>query len=104
MKSIIRWTAEEEEILVQAVKANPQNLSQAFRNASEQLPFRTYASVALRWYRRLNNPESPHYIGTCFVLLSSNKKSINSKVDNTQTKTTKNKISIWKKIKKLLGI
>lgn len=32
-----RWTKEEEEILVQAVKANPHNLSKAFREVAEKL-------------------------------------------------------------------
>ena len=47
-----RWTKEEEEILVQAVKANPDNLQKVFREVAYVIE-RAAASVSSRYYLKL---------------------------------------------------
>ena len=41
MAKRVKWTDEEDEILVQAVKANIHNKAQAFREAAEKVPHNT---------------------------------------------------------------
>lgn len=95
-----KWTKEEEEILVQAVKANPHNLSKVFREVAEQLG-RTEGSVGIRWYGKLKKDS------LCFVTISSNNQLKNGKNydaelghTNTPTKTSK---TLWEKIKTLFN-
>lgn len=95
-----RWTKEEEEILVQAVKANPHNLAKTFREVAEQLG-RTEGSVEFRWYDKLKKAS------LCFVTISSNNQLRNGKNydselghTNTPTKTSK---TLWEKIKTLFN-
>lgn len=105
MANYKRWTKEEDEILVQAIKANPHNKAEVFRSLTGKLG-RTESAIAYRWYSYLSNPESKHYVGCMFTLLS-----VASKLDNrtinregvhvTPTKTPK---GLWSKIKKLLGL
>lgn len=45
-----RWTKEEDEILVQAISARPQNLSKCFIAAAEQIG-RTAKAAEFRWYK-----------------------------------------------------
>lgn len=68
-----RWTKEEEEILVQAVKANPHNLEKVFRETSVKLN-RTPAALHHRWTNHLKNQS------VCFITVSSKKKLNNGKV------------------------
>lgn len=49
-----RWTKEEEEILVQAVKANPDNLQKVFREVAYVIE-RAAASVSSRYYLKLKD-------------------------------------------------
>jgi hypothetical protein len=100
-----RWTKQEDKILVQAIKANPQNRAKAFKIASKKLD-RTVYACTYRWYSYLSNPESKHYVGCMFTLLGHT-----SKLDNRTVSTENYHISskplekgIWGKIKKLLGI
>lgn len=95
-----RWTKEEEEILVQAVKANPHNLSKAFREVAAQLD-RTEAAVSRQWYTktRLNS--------ICFVTVSQGTEFKNGKnyvpmSGHTNTPSASNK-TLWGKLKALLG-
>jgi hypothetical protein len=94
-----KWTKEEEVILVQAVKANPHNLSKAFREVAEKLD-RTDRAVSHQWYNktRINS--------VCFITVSQNKKLKNGKnyVPNCRHNnppTTSNK-TLWEKLKTLL--
>lgn len=93
-----RWTKEEEETLVQAVKANPQNLSLAFKLVAKSLN-RTPNAVQFKWYDKVKKDS------ICFVTISQSKKLKNGKVSTQQSKNTplKSTKSIWIKIKKLLG-
>lgn len=100
-----RWTKEEDEILVQAVEANPHNKSQAFREASEKVG-RSVKCCSNRWYQALSNPTSKHYVGCMFTMVGAASKLDNRTVNRdgahiTPTKTPK---GLWSKIKKLLGL
>lgn len=106
MAKFNRWTKEEDEILVQAIKANPHNRLEAFRQAATKLETRDTKSCSNRWYGALSNPENKAYVGCMFTMLG-----ISSRLDNrtsnvegvhiTPTKSTK---TIWNKIKKFLGL
>lgn len=52
-----RWTKEEEEILVQAVKANPNNLQKVFREVAYVIE-RAASSVSSRYYLKLKESTS----------------------------------------------
>ncbi|MBQ1930500.1 MAG: SANT/Myb domain-containing protein [Bacteroidales bacterium] len=95
-----RWTKEEEEILGQAIKANPHNLSKAFREVAGQLG-RTEEAVSRQWYTktRINS--------ICFVTVSQGKELKNGKnyvpmSGHTKTPSASNK-TLWEKLKALLG-
>lgn len=100
-----RWTKEEDKILVKAVKANPHNKAKAFREAAKKVNH-SAKCCSNRWYNYLSNPESKHYVGCMFTLLSAASKLDNRTVNRegvhaTPTKTPK---GLWSKIKKLLGL
>ena len=100
-----RWTREEDEILVQAIKANPHNKAQAFKIAAEKVNH-SEASCASRWYARLSNPTNKNYVGCMFTMIGAASKLDNRTVNRegghvTPTKTPK---GLWSKIKKLLSL
>ena len=107
MKERKRWTAEEDKILVQAIKANPQNKEEAFRKVAKKTN-RSSASCSQRWYSILSNPYHKKYVGCAFTLVSSRKKSINrtTYVDSKDNihKPEKLKSGLWNKIKQLLNL
>lgn len=91
---------EEEEIIVKAIKANPHNLSEAFREAAKKLG-RTENAVSYRWYTktRLNS--------VCFITVSQSKEFKNGKnyIPNSGHINSPTSLSktLWEKIKTLLG-
>lgn len=95
-----KWTKREEEILVQAVKANPHNLSRAFRIAAIKLD-RTAGAVKIQWYTKTRTNSF------CFVTISQDKEFKNGKnyvpmSRHTKTPNVSNK-TLWEKLKALLG-
>ena len=93
-----RWTKEEEEILVQAVKANPHNLEEAFRQVSKEVN-RTVEAIRNKWYRKMKHTSK------CFITISSEKQMINGKnytSGNSSSPVTTIK-ALWEKLKTLLG-
>ena len=93
-----RWTKEEEEILVQAVKANPHNLEEAFRKVAKQTG-RTAKAIHHRWYRKMKHNSR------CFITISSEKQMINGKnytSRNSSSPVTTIKI-LWEKLKNLIN-
>lgn len=92
-----KWTSEEDQILVQAIKANPHNLSLCFRKVAETLD-RTVVGVHYRWYYVLKKSSK------CFITLSETKKLENGKVilPNMYDYSTKTSKTLWQKIKALL--
>lgn len=102
-----RWTEEEDNILVQAIKANPHNLSKVFKELYEtSLSHRTYKAIQYRWYYVLNNPYNKKYVGCLFTTIGLRSRYDNKKVYNIKSNTepVKHKVSIWNKIKSLLKI
>jgi aspartyl aminopeptidase len=100
MKRKNGWTKEEEEILVQAIKANPQNLREAFREVAIKLD-RSVDAVKQRWYTKTR------LTSVCFITVSQETKFKNGKhfVPNSghvNSPDTSNK-PLWARIKALLG-
>lgn len=100
-----KWTKEEDEILVQAVKANPHNKTQAFRETALKVNHSIYC-CSNRWYGILSNPNNKNYVGCCFAMVGNNSKLGNRTVNRqgVHVKPTKSSLTIWSKIKKLLGL
>ena len=102
-----RWTEEENELLVQAVKDNFNNLTQAFNQVANTTN-RTVKSVSGHWYAELSNPMSKQYIGSvCFIGFSEKKSNINRKnyIPNKSIIKPQGMIkSLWNKIIKLFII
>lgn len=106
MAKRIKWTAEEDEILVQAIKANPHNRQEAFKQAVAKLETRDVKSCANRWYGILSNPKNKAYVGCVFTMIgvSSRLDNRTSNVENAHITPIKSTKTIWSKIKKLLGL
>lgn len=100
-----RWTKEEDEILVQAVKANPHNKAQAFKIAASKVNH-SETSCASRWYARLSNPNNKNYAGCMFTMVGATSKFDNRTVNRKGVRITPTNIKkgLWNKIKALLGI
>ena len=97
-----RWTKEEEEILVQAISANPHNLSEALRTASNTIN-RSFKACQFHWYEVLSPKNNPNKIGISFVSIGPNtiyKNRKNSGVSTVQPE----KSTIWSRIKRLLKL
>jgi hypothetical protein len=106
MTKRVLWTKEEDEILVQAIKANPHNKQEAFREAASKLPLRDTISCQNRWYGILSNPHNKHYVGCLFTMIGRVSRLDNRNIykDNSATLPIPMKVSMWTKIKKLLGL
>lgn len=102
-----RWTAEEDNMIVQAVKDNFDNLQKGFREVAEKLG-RTTRAVSNRWYLALSNPSSKAYVGSsCFIGFGTDKRYLNRKnyrEGYSKQEPEKSAPSFWSKILKLLGI
>lgn len=88
------WSNEEEQVLVDQVRQSPNNLSRAFRAASDELG-KSYYAVKMQWYNHTRHSE------TIFMTVGANTMNVNSKnSDNTQPV----RLSIWRRILNLLGL
>ena len=97
-----KWTKEEEKILVQAIQANPHNISEALRTASATIN-RSFNACQFHWYAVLSPKNKPNKIGISFVSIGPNtiyKNRKNSGVSIVQPK----KSTIWSRIKRLLKL
>lgn len=98
----VKWTDEENKILVQAIAANPHNISEAIREASKNLN-RTYKACKQHWYLALSPKNNPTKVGISFVSVGSNSVYKNRK--NSGTAILKpEKSTLWSRIKKFLGL
>ena len=98
-----RWTKEEEEILVQAVKANPHNIKDACRHASTKLEGRTDSACLWNWYQAISPAGNPTKLGISFIAVGPKTVYKNRKNSgNTFVKPEKN--TLWMKIKKFIGL
>lgn len=88
------WSNEEEQVLVDRVRQNPNNLSRAFRATSDELG-KSYYAVKWQWYNRTRHSE------TIFMTVGANTMNVNSKNGvNTQPV----QLPIWRRILRLLGL
>lgn len=60
-----KWTAAEDEILLDAIGRNPTNLKASFLAASTELPIRSAGACAQRWYTKL--AKDPNVVGKVTV-------------------------------------
>ena len=97
-----RWTKEEEEILVQAIQANPHNIVEAFRTASATIN-RSFKACQFHWYGILSPKNKPNKIGISFVSVGPNTIYKNRKNSGTST-VQPEKSTLWSRIKILLKI
>lgn len=97
-----KWTKEEEEILVQAIQANPHNISEALRTASNTIN-RSFKACQFHWYAVLSPENKPNKIGISFVSVGPNTIYKNRKNSGTST-VQPEKSTIWSRIKRLLKL
>ena len=97
-----KWTKEEEEILVQAISANPHNISEALRTASATIN-RSFNACQFHWYAVLSSKNNPNKMGISFVSVGSNTIYKNRKNSGTSM-IQPEKSTIWSRIKKLLKL
>ena len=97
-----KWTKEEEEILVQAISANPHNISEALRTASATIN-RSFGACQFHWYGILSPKNKPNKIGISFVSIGQNTIYKNRKNSGTST-VQPEKSTIWSRIKRLLKL
>lgn len=105
MTKRIKWTKGEDKILVRAIKAHPHNKTKAFVLAAKKVNH-SKKSCQSRWYNKLSNPESKHYVGCIFTMLCAPSKLENRTTSIPGSYITPSKVEkgLWSKIKKLLGI
>lgn len=97
-----KWTKEEEEILVQAIQANPHNISEALRTASATIN-RSFNACQFHWYAVLSPKNKPNKISISFVSVGPNTVYKNRKNSGTST-VQPEKSTIWSRIKRLLKL
>lgn len=97
-----RWTKEEEEILVQAIAANPHNLSEALRTVSNTIN-RSFSACQFHWYVVLSPKDKPSKMGISFVSVGPNTVYKNRKNSGTSM-IQPEKSTIWSRIKRLLKL
>lgn len=73
-RQVKKWTVEEDNVLLQSVKDNPQNLSKCFVAVAERLG-RSKSAVAGHWYTNVSKKPD----ATCFFTASSKHLSKNRK-------------------------
>ena len=98
----VKWTDEENKILVQAITANPHNLSEAIREASKNLN-RTYKACKQHWYSALSPKNNPTKVGISFISIGSDSIYKNRKNSGTALSEPE-KNTLWSRIKKFLGL
>lgn len=93
------WSNEEEQVLVDQVRQNPNNLSRAFRATSDELG-KSYYAVKQQWYNRTRHSETVFMTISANNTISTNQKNVyNGTSDNTQ-----NNPSIWERLLRFLRI
>lgn len=97
----IKWTAEEEDILIDEIGKNPTNLKACFLAAAELLPIRSYWACANHWYAKMAGRED--VVGKLTVgryTTVRNKTRLNA--EQHQTHVSLHGRNIWQRLIKLL--
>ena len=105
MNTRVKWTDEEDKILVQAIKASPHNKSVAFQKAARKTNHNA-ASCATRWYKTLSNPEHKKYVGCMYTTIGITQRLDNRTINSKKSHIAPVKIkrSLWDKVKELFGM
>ena len=97
-----RWTDEENNILVQAITANPHNIQEACKYAATKLD-RTSKACELHWYQVIAPANKPTKLGVSFLAVGP--KTIYKNRKNSGTSIAQpEKNTLWTKIKKFIGL
>lgn len=98
-----RWTDDEEQVVISHVKANPNNLQRAFREASLELN-RSVKSINIHWYKKNKHSSAlKDRCGKCFMTYGY--KSININRKNVSINTSDNTITLsMDKLQQILDI
>lgn len=98
-----RWTNDEDKVIISKVKANPNNLSKAFREASSEID-RSENCIRQHWYiKRCKKAALKDRCGSCFLTYGGKSLNINRK--NVSINTSDNTITIsMDKLQKILDI
>lgn len=98
-----RWTDDEEQVVISKVKANPNNLQKAFREASFEIG-RSVDCITQHWYtKQRTRPALKDRCGGCFMTYGGKSLNINRK--NVCINTSDNTITIsMDKLQKILDI
>lgn len=100
-QSAPKWTAAEEEIILDEIGKSPNNLRVALLAAAERLPVRTYYGCANHWYSKMANRDD--VLGKLIVgrtVTVRNKTRL--KPEQEVTHKTQHPMGLWKRIVKLL--
>ena len=98
-----RWTDEENNILVQAITANPHNIKKACRYTATKLKGRTPRACELHWYKVIAPANNPTKLGVSFLAVGP--KTIDKNRKNSGNSTVEpEKSTLWTKIKKFIGL
>lgn len=99
-----RWTNDEEQVVISHVKANPNNLSKAFREASLELQGRTVCAITFHWYKDSTASRAlKDRCGHCFLTYGGKSLNINRK--NVHVNTSDNTITLsMDKLQQILDI
>lgn len=103
METHRRWTDDEEQVVISKVKANPNNLSKAFREASLEIG-RSVGSIIQCWYTKGRKKDAlKDRCGHCFLTYGGKSLNINRK--NVHINTSDNTITIsMDKLQRILDI
>lgn len=97
-----RWTDEENNILVQAITANPHNIKEACRQTATKIG-RTPRACELHWYHVIAPANNPTKLGVSFLAVGP--KTIYKNRKNSGSSIVKpEKSTLWAKIKKLIRL
>ena len=98
-----RWTDEENNILVQAIIANPHNIREACRHAATKLEGRTPRACIRHWYKVIAPANNLTKLGVSFLAVGP--KTIYKNRKNSGSSTVQpEKNTLWTKIKKFIGL
>lgn len=103
METLRKWTNDEEQVIISKVKANSNNLSKAFAEASSEIG-RSVDCIRQRWYTKgRKRPALKDRCGHCFLTYGGKSLNINRK--NVYINTSDNTITIsMDKLQKILDI
>lgn len=99
-----RWTNEENNILVQAITANPHNIKEACRHAATKLEGRTIVACSTHWYRESSSMNNTTKLGVSFMTVGSKTIYKNRKNNSENSKIKPQSFTLWSKIKNFLRL